>query len=106
MRISMQFHNPNTISSYCDSFFIFPMTFKMASKVQVVPQENVDKFFNNLDQGIHQYDESDIRNMDETGFSTVPSNMGKIISLKVFTSKLFTIHKFIKFSEYSIIFLF
>lgn len=52
------------------------------NRVKAFCRGNVETFFNNLDQVIHQYGESDIWNMDETGFSTVPSNMDKIISLK------------------------
>lgn len=52
------------------------------NRVKAFCRENVDNFFENLDQVVHQFSESSIWNMDETGFSTVPSSMGKIISLK------------------------
>ena len=46
--------------------------------------ENVYHFFRNLDSVLetHPFGPSSIWNMDEIGFSTVPSRMGKIISLK------------------------
>lgn len=52
------------------------------NRVKAFCRENVDNFFKNLDKVVHQFGESSIWNMDETGFSTVPSKMGKVISLK------------------------
>lgn len=52
------------------------------NRVRAFCRENVDTFFQLLDTIIHEYGESDEWNMDETGFSTVPSTMGKVISLK------------------------
>jgi len=54
------------------------------NRVKAFCRENVDHFFRNLDFVLetHPFGQSSIWNMDETGFSTVPSRMGKIISLK------------------------
>ena len=47
-------------------------------------RENVDHFFRNLDSvlAVQPFTASSIWNMDETGFSTVPTRMGKIVSPK------------------------
>lgn len=47
-------------------------------------KENVSQFFGHLDNvlAIHQFRPSNIWNMDETGFSTVPSKIGKVISIR------------------------
>lgn len=52
------------------------------NRVKAFCRENVDAFFRNLDQVVHSYGDSSIWNMDETGFSTVPSKMGRKISLR------------------------
>lgn len=52
------------------------------NRVKAFCRENVDAFFRNLNEVVHSFSESSIWNMDETGFSTVPTKMGKIISLK------------------------
>lgn len=45
---------------------------------------NVDTFFANLSQMMdeHHFEGANIYNMDESGFSTVPSKIGKVIALK------------------------
>ncbi|XP_031619250.1 uncharacterized protein LOC116338260 [Contarinia nasturtii] len=51
-------------------------------------RENVDLFYSNLDRvtnssgGGHEYGAQAIWNMDETGFSTVPNRIGKIVARK------------------------
>lgn len=54
------------------------------NRVKAFCKENVNHFFANLDAVLAEtpYGPSNIFNMDETGFSTVPSKMGKIVSLK------------------------
>lgn len=54
------------------------------NRVKAFCRENVDLFFRNLDavKANYPFSPSSIWNMDETGFSTVPSKMGKIISIK------------------------
>lgn len=51
-------------------------------RVKAFCQPNVTHFFRNLDTVISNFTASSIWNMDETGFSTVPTKMGKVISLK------------------------
>lgn len=45
---------------------------------------NVNRFFENFGRLMdeHHFEATDIYNMDETGFSTVPSKIGKVIALK------------------------
>lgn len=54
------------------------------SRVKAFCKENVRSFFTNLIEvcSATPFDEFSIWNMDETGFSTVPSKVGKVISLK------------------------
>lgn len=54
------------------------------NRVKAFCRENVDLFFRNLDAVFAKtsFGPSDIWNMDETGFTTVPNNIGKILSLK------------------------
>lgn len=54
------------------------------NRVKAFCRENVDHFFRNLDavRTAYAYSPSSIWNMDETGFSSVPTKMGKIISIK------------------------
>lgn len=54
------------------------------NRVKAFCQENVNDFFRNLDQVTTEtvYTGAAIWNMDETGFSTVPTKVGKVISLK------------------------
>lgn len=52
------------------------------NRVKAFCRENVDNFFRNLGQVIDSFNASSIWNKDESGFSTVPSKMGKIISMK------------------------
>lgn len=54
------------------------------NRVKSFCKANVDVFFNNLEKVLETtpYEANSIWNMDETGFSTVPSKIGKVISLK------------------------
>lgn len=54
------------------------------NRVRAFCKENVQSFFNNLDGVLTEnpFPPQSIWNMDETGFSTVPSKIGKVISLK------------------------
>lgn len=54
------------------------------NRIKAFCKENVNQFFTNLDTVLSKtsFGPSSIYNMDETGFSTVPSKMGKIIALK------------------------
>lgn len=54
------------------------------NRVKSFCKENVDAFYRNLKDVIFPkpYPPERIYNMDETGFSTVPSKVGKVISLK------------------------
>ncbi|KAJ8943837.1 hypothetical protein NQ318_020909 [Aromia moschata] len=53
-------------------------------RVKSFSEENVQVFFRNLDAVLSEYpyQAADIWNMDETGFSTVPTNIGKVISTR------------------------
>lgn len=53
-------------------------------RVKSFSKENVQYFFINLDAVLteHPYQAADIWNMDETGFSTVPTKIGKVISVR------------------------
>lgn len=54
------------------------------NRVKAFCKENVDKFFANLSSLIDEFnfDSTAIYNMDESGFSTVPSKIGRVIALK------------------------
>lgn len=54
------------------------------NRVKAFCKSNVDKFFANLARLIdeHHFDSTSIYNMDESGFSTVPTKIGKVIALK------------------------
>lgn len=53
------------------------------SRVKAFCKENVDAFFLNLNDVFEfSYDPSCIWNMDETGFSTVPTKVGKVLAMK------------------------
>lgn len=54
------------------------------NRVNAFCKQNVDNFFNKYGQLLAQttYDGCSIWNMDETGFSTVPSKLGKVICLR------------------------
>lgn len=55
-----------------------------ANRIKAFCKENVDKFFANL-LAIYDripFDSRSIYNMDETGFSTVPTKYGKVIALR------------------------
>lgn len=54
------------------------------NRIKAFCKENVDHFFQNLSNIFDRatFEPAAIYNMDETGFSTVPSKVGKIISLK------------------------
>lgn len=54
------------------------------NRVKAFCKPNVDKFFANLSRLIdeHNLDSCSIYNMDESGFSTVPTKIGKVIALK------------------------
>lgn len=55
------------------------------NRVRAFCKENVEVFFRNLDAVLtpaHIMNPYSIYNMDETGFSTVPSKIGKVISLR------------------------
>lgn len=55
------------------------------NRIKAFCKENVDIFFRNLDNvltNIAPFQPHAIWNMDETGFSTVPSKIGKLISVK------------------------
>lgn len=52
------------------------------NRVRAFCKENVDHFFNNLGEVYSRFEPKNIWNMDETGFSNVPSKIGKVISLK------------------------
>lgn len=53
-------------------------------RVKSFSKENVQMFFNNLDAVLsaHPYQAAEIWTMDETGFSTVPTKIGKVISMR------------------------
>lgn len=55
------------------------------NRVKAFCKQNVDKFFDNLGRMMdeHHFDSSNIYNMDESGFSTVPTKIGKVIAVKV-----------------------
>lgn len=54
------------------------------NRVKALCRENVDVFFRHLQDVYtpHPFPPESIYNMDETGFSTVPTKIGKVISLK------------------------
>ena len=54
------------------------------NRVKAFCKENVDHFFSNLNEILDKipFAPSQIYNMDETGFSNVPTKMGKIIAMK------------------------
>jgi len=54
------------------------------NRVKSFSKENVQLFFRNLDAVLseHPYQAANIWNMDETGFSTVPTKIGKVISVR------------------------
>lgn len=53
-------------------------------RVKAFCKTNVDLFFRNLEQLIdeHHFEATHVYNMDESGFSTVPTKIGKVIALK------------------------
>lgn len=54
-----------------------------ANRVESFCRENVDSFFRNVNEvTAESFRPESIWNMDETGFSTVPTKVGKIISQK------------------------
>ena len=55
-----------------------------AHRVKAFCKENVEMFFHNLGQLIdeHHFEATQIYNMDETGFSTVATKIGKVIAMK------------------------
>jgi len=54
------------------------------NRVKAFCRENIKHFFRNLDTvlTLNSFPASSIWNMDETGFATVPTRMGKTVSLK------------------------
>lgn len=54
------------------------------NRVKATCKENADTFFGHLGQLIdeHHFEAMHIYNMDESGFSTVPTKIGKVIALK------------------------
>ncbi|XP_053951237.1 uncharacterized protein LOC128858766 [Anastrepha ludens] len=54
------------------------------NRVKAFCKPNVDKFFANLSRliDVHNFDNCSIYNMDESGFSTVPTKIGKVIAMK------------------------
>lgn len=54
------------------------------NRVKAFCKPNVDKFFGNLVRLLDEFhfDGNSIYNMDESGFSTVPTKIGKVIALK------------------------
>jgi len=54
------------------------------NRVKSFSKKNVQLFFRNLDAVLseHPYQAANIWNMDETGFSTVPTKIGKVISVR------------------------
>ncbi|XP_018395735.1 PREDICTED: uncharacterized protein LOC108774189 [Cyphomyrmex costatus] len=53
-------------------------------RVKAFCKDNVDKFFENLGRLLDEFhfDSTSIYNMDESGFSNVPTKIGKVIALK------------------------
>ncbi|EDW77184.1 uncharacterized protein Dwil_GK22069 [Drosophila willistoni] len=54
------------------------------NRVKAFCKPNVDNFFENLSRliDVHNFDGCSIYNMNESGFSTVPTKIGKVIALK------------------------
>lgn len=54
------------------------------NRVKAFSRPNVDKFFGNFSRLLeeHKFDATSIYNMDESGFSTVPTKIGKVIALR------------------------
>lgn len=54
------------------------------NRAKAFNKENIQEFFNNYDKVLSEtpFEGQSIYNMDETGFSTVPTKMGKVISEK------------------------
>jgi len=54
------------------------------NRVKAFCKTNVERFFGNYAKlmDVHHFEATNIYNMDESGFSTVPSKIGKVIGLK------------------------